>query len=256
MGFSGKHFLVLWRVMKKLLLSLALFVFCSQNAWAAIAYVSSSVGGSASNVSTITTTGLSTSTGNAIVVATSIGGSSITVTSVTDTAGNTYSHNASCSFLYAGIPINLDIWYSLNITGNAANIVTVNFSAPHTFAEIAQLQYSGMGAFQLCTTAAGTGTSLTSSSFSPSIANGVNIENARDGTGGLVYTAGTNYTLRASSVYQADRYPAPSGSQTASLSVNTSTNIAIVVASFAPASNTISTIYTGSTGIIRGSTIN
>lgn len=62
----------------------------------------------------------------AIVMVAILNGSSQTVSSVTDTAGNTYTSRGAQS---NGTSARIEVWASDNITGNAANKVTVNMSA-------------------------------------------------------------------------------------------------------------------------------
>ncbi|HET9565208.1 MAG TPA: hypothetical protein VFP27_12060 [Mycobacterium sp.] len=65
------------------------------------------------------------------------------VTSITDTAGNTYTQSHGYGF---GFSYNVEIWKSVNVAGNASNVVTVNLNTSGTL-EGLTLQYSGIGSF-------------------------------------------------------------------------------------------------------------
>ncbi len=170
----------------------------------AIAYVSSSIGNNAATGTSIATAALSTTNGNLIVVciAAGAGGASETVTSVTDTATNTY---VQFSGAKAGTDGGLcDIWYAKNITGNAANVVTANFSATLTLRAIHQLQYSGLNLLTPEDTSAQNANanagSIVSSSFTTITANEVIVAFGQQANDGGTWTPDTGYTSRTATV--------------------------------------------------------
>lgn len=111
----------------------------------AIAFVSSTSGENfgGGEDTTIAATAFSVTTGNAIVVGIRFwdndGGKS--VSSVTDTAGNTYVRAGSAYTQASGTE--MDVWYALNITGHASNVVTVTFSHGVAYRTVLAHQYSG-----------------------------------------------------------------------------------------------------------------
>lgn len=246
--------------MKRLLI-LALMLFIPLTSWAAISYVSESDGSnySGSNFNSIATTALSTTTGNLIVVTVGYGTNAADVSSVTDTAGNTYTHGTSCANTSSGSAIGTDIWYVANATGNAANIVTAHFSTGLAYVGVTQLQYSGAAITQSVTCAVGnssSSTTVTSGSFNPTLSGGVNVATG-NGSGGATWTAGSSYTLRGSSNTTEDYANAPSGSQTASFTINTPLNMIISAANFQPTSGGGgSTTTTINNATVNNATIN
>ena len=125
-----------------------------QNAWATktegavpeIEFVNS--GGNQNNggSSTIAASAFAATAGNSIVVLTSnytSGG--MAVTSITDTAGNSYSRAGSAGGGDANHT--MEAWLAHDITGNAANVVTVNFAGSAAYRAVIALQYIGGLAF-------------------------------------------------------------------------------------------------------------
>ena len=242
----------------RILLTIILLATAASQGWAAIAYVNGSVfNGSGSNVSTMATAALNVTTGNLIVVTVSMNVSNDTVTSVNDTAGNTYHQATGC---YIGGNGGSDIWYAYNVTGNASNVVTVVIGSAGNYGAVTQLQYSGAGTtsavFQTCGNGSTTSGTATSSSFNPSIANGVNVVNEYV-QGSTTITQNGGYTARNTGWATADLYPASSGAQTASYNTSPSGNNAFInVASFAPAGGSSSTNVTINKATVNIATIN
>lgn len=80
-------------------------------------------------------------TGNFLVVFVGWNTSGVSVTSVVDTAGNTYTpltQRASSTFAFG------QLFYSVNVSGNASNKVTVTFSGTVTNCRVYSAQYSGI----------------------------------------------------------------------------------------------------------------
>lgn len=130
--------------------------------------IQSTQGTSTSSVASQALVGMSTATGNAIFVFIRISkvvGGAPTIT-VTDTAGNTYTvttqvANASDSANGSAICMA----YSINATGNANNVITVNFGTNNAAANsIIAFEYAGLGSAGIDAAQVGT----TGSSTSPS----------------------------------------------------------------------------------------
>jgi hypothetical protein len=156
-------------------------------------------GGSA----TLAADAISHTTGNALFVGVrwfDVGGS-INISSITDTAGNTYVQVGGGKVSGASNE-QLDIWYALNITGNASNIVTVNMGSSVQFWGVVVEQWSGIATSSaddgVHATDDTTGTTLTSTAFSTSQANTVVFCIAQVANTGQAWTAdtGAGYTLR------------------------------------------------------------
>ncbi len=90
---------------------------------------------------TVSTTAFAAGSGNLIVVFASQRTSGLISASVSDTAGNTYLPVASAA---VGATGSCGMWYAKNIAGNAANVVTVAFSAPAGQAAVSATEYSGL----------------------------------------------------------------------------------------------------------------
>lgn len=127
----------------------------------AIAFVNAGYANPGSTASALTQT-QNVTTGNALVVFVGWNTSGVTVTSVTDTAGNTYTpltQQASSTLAFG------QAFYALNVTGNASNRVTVNFSGS-TFCRVYCLQYSGVATTSAFDEEANTGVTSTSAATS------------------------------------------------------------------------------------------
>lgn len=89
----------------------------------AIAFVQADGMGAGLNRGGNVTTAMSTTTGNFLVALVTQNGFHV-VTSVTDTAGNTYAQ--AFTKQQATFNEQMDLWYAMNITGNASNVTTFN----------------------------------------------------------------------------------------------------------------------------------
>ncbi len=217
-------------------LLLLLFLLAATPAHGAIARVNSASLGDNAAAATIAAPATSHTAGNLLVVYIAWAGTTVTVTGITDTAGNTYSQctGALASDVNAG---RSDLWFAKNIAGNASNVVTVTFSASIDFRRIAVFQYSGadtVSPFEVAVNTSGTGTSLTSPSFSPAASGNVNVAGGDQSASGNTWTAGANYTLGPlpGSSYTEDRIAAPAGAQTASITNSAAITILMSLASF------------------------
>jgi hypothetical protein len=101
-------------------------------------------GDNTSNTSLATAAfGSSTTTGNAIIVATSWDNPSATVTTVTDTAGNTYT---GLTKFNSANNQTIQIFYALNITGGASQVVTMTMDNSRGGRRIVAHEVSGLAA--------------------------------------------------------------------------------------------------------------
>lgn len=173
----------------------AFLLLCAQ-AWGTIALVNTASGSDYSGASgtTIVASAIPVTTGNFIAVFYRAANSSAFTATASDTAGNTYSvvtyaTNTSdkCGMLYAK-----------NITGNAANIVTLTLSGAVPFRAVMVLQYSGIDPVSpLDTFAIGNGSASTPTvgPFTTSTANELIVAGVMTNSG-LSFVAGSGYTLQ------------------------------------------------------------
>lgn len=130
--------------------------------------------GGGGDVSSLAAPAKSMTTGNTVVVFVKWENAAPNVVdSVTDTAGNTYTEITEFAHS-SGVEPSGAMYYSTNITGNASNVVTVNFSAAPAilWSHILVEEFSGLatssvtdGAIQ---TNSGTGTSFSTSNITTS----------------------------------------------------------------------------------------
>jgi hypothetical protein len=209
----------------------------------AISFINSTTGSSATGTpNPLPAAAANHTAGNFLAVGIVASSSSGTVSGIIDTAGNLYSQCAGARGNDSGRFT--DIWYAANINGNANNVVSVTFAGSYNFRSVHVIQYSNVATVNPCETAA-TGncaacSTVTSGSFSP--AQNTNVNFAVTGANNTVttWTPGTNYVQRTalgsgSDVVDhatEDRIGTPSGSQTASQTINTTANMQMSVASF------------------------
>lgn len=99
----------------------------------------------AASATTIVSPTLATTTGRFLVVLAGKYHTGTTITGVTDTAGNTYTRAGSSQGTDASHT--QEIWFTASpITGNAANAVTVTYSAAATYRVVSQAEVSLSGA--------------------------------------------------------------------------------------------------------------
>ena len=124
-----------------------------------------------------------------------------TVSSVTDTAGNAYQVAVSTA---RGSGVSQAIYYAPNIKAAAAgtNTVTTTFNTATPFVDVRALEYSGLGPFDVGTSASGTGASANSGTVTTTSSNAL-IVGAGTTTGGFS-AAGTNFTTRIITAPDAD----------------------------------------------------
>jgi hypothetical protein len=204
----------------------------------ALAFVNSTSGFSNGSATTIPATAANHTAGNLIVVHVCWSGTA-TLNSVADTASNAYTRVAS-SKGNNGTTDHVETFHAKNITGNASNVVTPTFSAASTFRRVIVHQYSGED-----TTApadvAGSGNvlaaaSITSSSFTTTVADEV-ISAAMSSSGNDAgVAAGTSFTLRISALgtdtHSEDRIVSATGAYTASFTWATNQDAWVTVATF------------------------
>lgn len=166
-------------------------------------FVNSASNGSQGSTGSLATPATSLTTGNSIVIGVRWSeAAGQTVSSVTDTAGNTYTALTKVDNAGAGFTDHIQIWYCLNATGHANNIVTATLSAACTFVYISSVQYSQV--MSVDATASGTSESpnvtVNSGSFTTFVPNEVIIAYSEVGAVGATWTAGTGYTKRVTDV--------------------------------------------------------
>jgi hypothetical protein len=173
----------------------------------AIAYVNSNHGSDYTGgaPSSLTAAATSLTTGNAIIVGARWfdPGSSVTVTSVTDTAGNTYS--AGPAKFSSGSGEQLIIWFALNVTGHASNVVSVNLSGTVQYWGVGHSQYSGLAtssAYDTTANGSTSGSTLTSSAFTTAQTDELLFTFAQVANVGTTWTAGSGYTIRVQDASQ------------------------------------------------------
>src|SRR6266540_1399309 len=192
-----------------------------------MAFVNQTTGSSAGAGTTVASSALSCTTGNALAVSASTYDPTSVVSGVTDTAGNTYTKKVERKTSGS-----VEIWVAKNITGHATNVITVTYSASvATDRFVCAAQFSGRdtsSSIANTTATANTagGTSVTSASFNPSVAGCDVFVGVQMQGGQTAVTAGANYTnlqTVAADAASELRANAPSGAQTASMSWTTAT---------------------------------
>ena len=108
----------------------------------AITLVNSAVTNDATAATTIASAAFNATTGNAVLVGVSAYDTDGVVTGVTDTAGNTYVRAGSDEGLDA--THHMSVWYALNITGNASNVVTATYTGSSAYRILGVSQFSGL----------------------------------------------------------------------------------------------------------------
>jgi hypothetical protein len=140
---------------------------------------------------------LSTTTGNTIVLAIRwyYAENACTISGINDPASNVYELGAETTYGGNG----LSVYVAKNITGNAANIPSVNFSCSIRYWSITQSQYSRDAAVTVSTTTTGGSadrTTVTSGTFSTTGDTDI-ISVSQAGVVDIAWTPPTNYDQRA-----------------------------------------------------------
>jgi|SRR5882672_537860 len=136
---------------------------------------------------------LNVTTGDTIVVGSRTGLPSSYITSVTDTAGNVYRQ----AFNQLG-NVPTEVWYCTNCTGNASNVVTMNYSNSTGNASGAIAQFRGLAIISPIDVQVGktnlSSFTITSPSFSTAVANSVLIGYAMINDTNGIWTVDTGWT--------------------------------------------------------------
>lgn len=137
-------------------------------------------------------------TGNAVALIVRHGTAGFNITSVDDTAGNSYTQAATRSD--TGFQV-AEIWYCLNITGHATNVVSIHGGSSLSFVWGALAQYSSVvttsGLDANVNGYSAVASSITSPSFSTAQADEVIITATNVQTGNpTAWTPPTGYTIR------------------------------------------------------------
>lgn len=158
----------------------------------ATAYVNEGSGFNTASGGSIATSAVSHTTGNLLVCCVRHEGATTTI-SVADTAGNTWQPLTKVT--HPGGDMHLQLFYVLNCTGNASNVVTATFGASRTYRGIQVMQFSGLNTYDeedSGTTTAGTSVTAGTVNIDGAgvVVNGIAIY------GGLIsWSASTGYTL-------------------------------------------------------------
>jgi len=207
----------------------------------ALSRVNTTSGTADAGATTLPATAANHTTGN-LIVAFVFWSNNVNANNPTDTAGNTY---ASTGFKASfSTTDHVEIFYAKNITGNASNVVTANYSASATFRRIIVHQYSGADTTAPFTAGEGNqatvnpGTSLATSAWTTAKADEV----LCGGIGGnlsftsLVGTSGKTKIVDLSDCASEDQIVSSTGSYTASFSWSNSVTAWLSGSSFsAPA---------------------
>ena len=152
----------------------------------------------ATSGTSLSTAGASVMTGNALVVGCAVVAASAPTITVSDTAGNTFSPvgselawNSSGNFT--------EMFAALNVTGNANDAITCNFSASVSYPGLVAVQYSGVATSGAIDVTNATGqcsncTSVTSSSFTTAQAKEV-IVALYNANNTATFSPGTGFTV-------------------------------------------------------------
>lgn len=125
-------------------------------------------------------------------------GAGETITSVTDTAGNTYQVAPGAVHTDGG-GNHIELWYAMNISGHATNVVTANMSATVPYWSLVAAEYSGLAttsAFDAATSGEEVlgGTDVVSGAFSTAQADELIFAGATVNAASGVWSVGTGLT--------------------------------------------------------------
>lgn len=152
-------------------------------------------GGLSGSTSALSSSSWSATSGNTIAVGFRVDATTMSVVSgVTDTAGNSYTPVTGSQSSQTNQAI--QFWYSVGITGNASNVVTVHLPGGQSFTGLAIWEIAGVGSLDSYSEGVGsTGSQPTANSFSTVASNTIVCCIASISNTGLTWTAGSGYTL-------------------------------------------------------------
>lgn len=204
----------------------------------AIAFVNSTTGTNDAGATSLAATAANHTAGNLIVVGV-VWSNNTTLNTVTDTALNTYVSTGQKAS--NGTTDHTEIFYAKNVTGNASNVVTGNFSASSSFRRIMVMQISGCDTTAPFTTGEGGSavtsatTTHTTSSFATATADEV-ICTFAGGSTGVTWSAGAAGTMHVTSLGLdsgcEENIVAVTGTYTGSMTTNVNDSAWIVAAAF------------------------
>lgn len=199
----------------------------------AIVRVNSQTGGPSSGA-TVATSAFSVTGGNFVVVAVSWEGSG-TLTSVTDSKGNTYALRTERRQPAADA---VQLAHAENVTGDAALVITANFSGTIDFSSIRAIQYSGMAtssAFDVEAGGNGNSAAASSGSVSTNQADALLINAAVNFGGGITFSPTSPWVTEvteSSNCAVDERIVAATSSYSAAQTLSGSSDWAIAFAAF------------------------
>lgn len=157
--------------------------------------ITRAVGSGIGSAGTIAAAALNVTTGNALAVFVA-NDSNVTTVSLADTAGNSFSQGTQCT----RTTTQSGVWFwSINVTGNAADVVTATFGANRTRREITVFQFTGITAKDVeggCATVA-SGNTITSTALTTTVANEIILAGVMSGSTANFYVPdpAASYTL-------------------------------------------------------------
>ncbi len=141
--------------------------------------------------------------GNLLVVICRNGNNLISQTAPTDTAGNTFVGLTPTSDANLGV---IQMWYAKNINGNANNVVSCHYASPDGWQTVSVLQYAGADPNSPLDSQANAngGAAKATSGFTTAVTSsrigGLVVTGATVGATGLMFSAGSGFTLRDSAI--------------------------------------------------------
>jgi len=230
----------------------------------ALSVANFTTGGNSASVSSITAAAQNTTTGNLLVVGIrKLNAASIST--VADTAGNTFIPIPTATS--SGATAGTLLYYAKNITGNAANVVTITFGGATTFTAVAVWEIAGADRIwplgSLTVGPSTSGATITSRTYSTANANEIAICMAQSESTGVTFVQGAGFSLDSgtfpttgTSNYcgaQHQIFSVTQNSVTASMTLGSST-VSMSVATFVADTHTgrpvpvVNFAYGGSTG--------
>ena len=186
----------------------------------AIAHVNRAEGFSITSGTTIATAAANHTTGNLLAVFLNIQASD--TPTITDTAGNTWTATPSSPAHPTGVNY-IWVFYAANITGNASNVITANWSTSTGYAAISVRQFSGVATTSpLEDDDKGTGISTSLATPSLTVTSSEGVIFAGMEADGIPITGGSGYTFTAITDgfggYTGDEYKIVTASEAATAS--------------------------------------
>lgn len=207
----------------------------------AIARTNAVSGEGSTSLNTVASSSFTAVAGRCLIALVGTGDPSASVINSIAQGANSF---VQCSGAYknsAGAGGCTDIWVCANCAAVSSTAATVTFNNFYTYRSVHIIEISGADTsspFEVAKNGAASGTSVTSASFSPASAGNYNVAiGLQSVSGSNLWSAGSGYTLvlNTGSTVNSESEElvgAAAGSQTASISFSSSSNMVISVASF------------------------